>query len=61
MTSYLIDDILELTKDLKSRAFYEKALRDLGEPVVAEEFGEMYIEYARTTPRFLPRFIPFKV
>jgi hypothetical protein len=41
MTSYLIDDILELTKDLKSRAFFEKALRDLGEPVVAEEFGEL--------------------
>jgi len=41
MTSYLIDDILELTKDLKSRAFFEKALRDLGEQVVAEEFGEL--------------------
>ncbi len=41
MTSYLIDEILELTKDHKSRPFFEKALRELGEPVVAEEFGEM--------------------
>lgn len=41
MTSYLIDDILELTKDHKSRAFFEKALRELGEPVMAEEFGEL--------------------
>lgn len=41
MTSYLIDEILELTKDHKSRPFFEKALRELGEPVMAEEFGEM--------------------
>lgn len=41
MTSYLIDEILALTKDLKSRAFFEKALRELGEPVMAEEFGEL--------------------
>jgi hypothetical protein len=41
MTSYLIDEILELTKDHKSRPFFEKALRELGEPVMAEEFGEL--------------------
>lgn len=41
MTSYVIDEILELTKDHKSRPFFEKALRELGEPVMAEEFGEM--------------------
>lgn len=41
MTSYIIDEILELTKDHKSRPFFEKALRELGEPVMAEEFGEM--------------------
>jgi len=41
MTSYLIDEILELTKDHKSRSFFEKALRELGEPVMAEEFGEL--------------------
>ncbi len=41
MTSYLIDEILELTKDHKSRPFFEKALRELGEPVLAEEFGEL--------------------
>jgi len=39
--NYLIDEILELTKDHKSRAFFEKALRELGEPVMAEEFGEL--------------------
>lgn len=41
MTSYLIDEILELTNDHKSRPFFERALRELGEPVMAEEFGEM--------------------
>ena len=41
MTSYLIDEILDLTKDHKSRPFFEKALRELGEHVLAEEFGEL--------------------
>ncbi|HCE97078.1 MAG TPA: hypothetical protein DER10_01125 [Elusimicrobia bacterium] len=41
MTFYVIDEILELTKDHKSRPFFEKALRELGEPVMAEEFGEL--------------------
>ena len=41
MTSYLIDEILGITKDPKSKPFLEKALRELGEPVVAEEFGEL--------------------
>ena len=41
MTSYLIDEILGVTKDPKSRPFLEKALRELGEPVVAGEFGEL--------------------
>ena len=41
MTSYLIDEILELTKDHKSRPFFEKALREIGEHVMAEEFGEL--------------------
>jgi len=41
MTSYLIDEILGVTKDPKSRPFLEKALRELGEPVVAGEFSEM--------------------
>src|SRR3989338_8859453 len=41
MTSYLIDEILELTKDYKSRPFFEKALREIGEHVMAEEFGEL--------------------
>ena len=41
MTSYLIDEILGVTKDPKSLPFLEKALRELGEPVVAEEFGEL--------------------
>lgn len=41
MPSYLIDEILTLTGDHKSRQFFEMALRELGEPVVAEEFGEL--------------------
>lgn len=41
MDNYLIDEILELTGDHKSRAFFEMALRELGEPVLAEEFGEL--------------------
>ena len=41
MTSYLIDEIIELTKDIKSKPFFEKALRELGESIVAEEFGEL--------------------
>ena len=41
MGSYLIEEIIEATKDAKSRAFWEKAIRVLGEGVVAEEFGEM--------------------
>ena len=41
MTSYLIDEIIGVTKDPKSKPFLEKALRELGEPVLAEEFGEL--------------------
>ena len=41
MTSYLIDEIIEITKDIKSKPFFEKALRELGESIVAEEFGEL--------------------
>jgi hypothetical protein len=41
MTSYLIDEIIGVTKDTKSKPFLEKALRELGEPVVAGEFGEL--------------------
>ena len=41
MTSYLIDEIIGVTKDPKSKPFLEKALRELGEPVVASEFGEL--------------------
>lgn len=41
MDSYLIDEILEVTKDFKSRPFFEKAVRKLGESVVAEEFSEL--------------------
>ena len=41
MTSYLIDEIIGVTKDPKSKPFLEKALRKLGEPAVAEEFGEL--------------------
>ena len=41
MTSYLIDEILGVTKDPKSKPFLEKALRELGEPVVAGEFSEL--------------------
>lgn len=41
MTSYLIDEIIGVTKDPKSRPFFEKALKELGEPVVAGEFGEL--------------------
>lgn len=41
MDNYLIDEILALTGDHKSRQFFEMALRELGEPVVAEEFGEL--------------------
>ena len=41
MTSYLIDEIIKITKDPKSQPFFEKALRELGESIVAEEFGEL--------------------
>jgi len=41
MSSYLIDEILTVTKDPKSRPFLEKALRELGEPTVAMEFSEL--------------------
>jgi len=41
MTSYLIDEIIGVTKDPKSKPFLEKALRELGEPIVAGEFGEL--------------------
>ncbi|MBI4657127.1 MAG: hypothetical protein HY746_10355 [Elusimicrobia bacterium] len=41
MTSYLIDKIIKITKDPKSKPFFEKALRELGESVVAEELGEL--------------------
>jgi hypothetical protein len=41
MTSYLIDEIIGVTKDPKSRPFLEKALRELGEPIVATEFSEL--------------------
>ena len=38
MGSYIIEDIIRLTGDAKSRAFWEKAVRILGENIVAEEF-----------------------
>ena len=41
MGNYIIDDIIQLTGDAKSRAFWEKAVRLLGENIVAEEFSEM--------------------
>lgn len=41
MDSYVVDEIIEVTKDAKSRAFWEKAIRVLGEGVVAEEFSEL--------------------
>lgn len=41
MESYIIDEIIQLTGDTKSRAFWEKAVRILGENIVAEEFGEL--------------------
>ncbi|HCE97217.1 MAG TPA: hypothetical protein DER10_01825 [Elusimicrobia bacterium] len=41
MGSYIIEEIIQLTGDSKSRAFWEKAVRLLGENIVAEEFGEM--------------------
>ena len=39
--SYLIEAIIAVTKDPKSRPFYLKAVRVLGEHVAAEEFGEL--------------------
>lgn len=41
MASYLIEEIIEVTKDQKSRAFWEKAIRVLGEGPAAEELGEL--------------------
>ena len=41
MGSYIIEDIIRLTGDAKSRAFWEKAVRILGENIVAEEFSEL--------------------
>ncbi len=41
MASYLIDEIIKFTKDPQSRAFWEKAVRVLGEDQAAEELGEL--------------------
>jgi hypothetical protein len=41
MASYLIEEIIKVTKDPKSRAFWEKAVRVLGEGPAAEELGEL--------------------
>lgn len=41
MGNYIIEDIIRFTGDAKSRAFWEKAVRILGEHIVAEEFGEL--------------------
>ena len=41
MESYLIEEIIQITGDSKSRAFWEKAIRILGENTVASEFGEL--------------------
>lgn len=41
MNNYLIDEIIEIIKDPKSRAFWEKAVRILGENTAAEELGEL--------------------
>ena len=41
MGNYIIEDIIRLTGDAKSRAFWEKAVRILGENIVAEEVGEL--------------------
>ena len=41
MESYLIEEIIQVTGDAKSRAFWEKAVRVLGENIVASEFSEL--------------------
>ncbi len=41
MESYLIEEIIRLTGDAKSQPFWERAVRLLGEAIVAEEFGEL--------------------
>lgn len=41
MENYIIEDIIRFTGDAKSRAFWKKAVRILGEHIVAEEFGEL--------------------
>jgi hypothetical protein len=41
MESYLIEEIIKVTGDAKSRAFWEKAIRVLGENIVASEFSEL--------------------
>lgn len=51
MESYLIEEILRVTGDTKSRAFWEKAIRLLGENVVAEEFGELKYQMQTKTIR----------
>lgn len=39
MESYIVDEIIRATGDEKSRPFWEKAVRILGEPAVHEEFS----------------------
>lgn len=51
MESYIIEDIIQLTGDTKSRAFWEKAVRILGENIVAEEFGELKCQMHNKTIR----------
>ena len=44
--SYVLSCIFEVTKDEESRPFWEYALRELGEPVVEAELGEVKMRVA---------------
>jgi hypothetical protein len=39
--SYVLSNIIEITKDENSRSYWESAIRELGEAAVEEELGEM--------------------
>lgn len=49
MNSYVLNEIIEITRDENSMNFWKKAILLLGEGVVSEELGELKYQMHKNT------------